>query len=226
MALIDYIPDDVREYIRLIQVRRRYPDAHIYTSYISSTAKIGRHCRLLPRVHIGNGVQLGDYSYVNKGTYILSGQLGKFCSIAPSVQIGMPEHPVNYLSTSPHMYGSRDGGGSILGLPPVWDDYQSPPSIGNDVWVGGNAIILQGVNVGHGAIIAAGAVVTKDVEPYTVVGGVPAKVLRARFSDCVVEHLLTWKWWDLPIDELKTYSQYFQSSIISLESLEPAIINK
>ena len=219
MNIVDYIPETMREYLRLMQVKRRYPDAEIHTSYIAHTAKISSRCLLLSRVHIGSDVEIGEYSYVNKGTYILSGKVGKFCSIGYSVQIGMPEHPTNYLATSPRLYGSVDGGDNIFGLPPAWKDYKNPPTIGNDVWIGSNAIILQGVNVGDGAVVAAGAVVTKDVPPYAIVAGVPAKVIKKRFDSETVEFLLQWKWWDLPPDELKTHATLFQSEVTSLKSV-------
>jgi len=103
-------------------------------------------------------------------------------SVAYGVRIGLPEHPVNMVSTSPKIYRnikSKD----------IKDVY-FPPIIGNDVWIGANAIILQGVTIGDGAVIAAGAVVTKDVPPYAIVGGVPAKVIKYRFSDDVILKLL------------------------------------
>lgn len=85
----------------------------------------------------------------------------------------------------------------------LYDDYNSPPIIENDVWVGSQSVILQGVKIGNGAIIAAGAVVTKDVTPYTIVGGVPAKVIRSRFNDEEIEYLRTLNWWDNPCDKEK-----------------------
>ena len=71
-----------------------------------------------------------------------------------------------------------------------------PPEIGNDVWIGSRAIVLQRVRIGHGAVVAAGAVVTQDVAPYTIVGGVPARILRKRFDDDVIRSLADWQWWD------------------------------
>ena len=111
-------------------------------------------------------------------------------SVAYGVRIGLPEHPVNMVSTSPKIYRN-------IKLKDIKDVY-FPPIIGNDVWIGANAIILQGVTIGDGAIIAAGAVVTKDVPPYAIVGGVPAKVIKYRFSDDVILKLLEIKWWDKP----------------------------
>ncbi|MEM5663830.1 CatB-related O-acetyltransferase [Bacillus toyonensis] len=111
---------------------------------------------------------------MNSDTRIISGIIGKFCSISYGCQIGMSEHPTNYISTSPYSYGSSN----IFGITPYFEEVHSPPIIGNDVWIGGRVIILQGVTIGDGAIIAAGAVVNKDVPPYTIVGGVPAKPIK------------------------------------------------
>lgn len=215
MAIKNYIPETWKEYIKLIQLKRRYPHAEIHTPHIVSTAKINRECLLSPGVHIGDKVEIGEYSYVNAGTYIACGQIGKFCSIGYFVQMGMPEHPTNYLSTSPRLFG----GNNIFDLPKSWEDYQNPPSIGNDVWIGSNAVILQGVTIGDGAVVAAGAVVTKDVAPYSIVASVPAKFIKSRFDAATIEFLLQWKWWDLPPDELKRHAQLFQSKLESLKSV-------
>jgi acetyltransferase-like isoleucine patch superfamily enzyme len=149
-------------------------------------------------VIINPGVSIGDYTYINRGSIIFSGNIGKFCSIAHYVQIGAEQHPVRHLSTSPYVYSDH----SVTGTSSGFVEISRPPIIGSDVWIGSAAIIMQGVTIGHGAIIGAGAVVTKDVAPYTVVAGVPAGKIGVRFADPVVERLLSWRWWDLPDDEL------------------------
>jgi len=102
----------------------------------------------------------------------------------------LSEHPTDIVSTSPKIYRN-------IKSQDIRDVYSSP-IIGNDVWIGANAIILQGVTIGDGAIVAAGAVVTKDVPPYAIVGGVPAKVIKYRFPDSTIVKLLEIKWWDKP----------------------------
>jgi len=142
---------------------------------------------------------------VNKGSIIASGSVGKFCSIGYYCQIGLPEHPLEFVSTSPKTYGRRN----VFGKPCIWNDYECPPQIGNDVWVGSGAIILQGVHIGDGAVIAAGAVVTRSVAPYEIVIGVPAHAVRKRFDeDCICE-LLRLQWWNLPPNELMEYAHLF-----------------
>lgn len=146
------------------------------------------------------------YAYINeKASIRYVKKIGKYCSIAPNVEIGLPMHTVDSISSS-NFFNC-----GILWdkIDPEYDKYNFSSSfndrfldknkkitIGNDVWIGAGAKIMRGVNIGDGAIIGAGAVVTKDVEPYTLVGGVPAKVIRKRFSDDITERLLKIKWWD------------------------------
>lgn len=111
--------------------------------------------------------------------------------------IGIYEHPIDLISTSPHIYKNKN---IAKEYKPNWsqDDINDPPVIGNDVWIGSNVIIKQGIHIGDGAIIAAGAVVTKNVKSYNVVGGVPASVIKKRFSDDIIELLIEFRWWDKP----------------------------
>lgn len=126
--------------------------------------------------------------------------IGKFCAIASDVKFIMngSNHPVNYFTTYPF---------AIFGH--AWENTMSVEGtlkgdtmIGNDVWLGYNAVIMPGVNIGDGAIIATNSVVTKNVEPYTIVGGNPAKLIRKRFSDEVIDILLTIKWWNWSIEKI------------------------
>lgn len=148
--------------------------------------------------------RMGAYSYFRKGVVQRLKSVGRFSSIGPGVVIGESEHPVDWLSTSPFQYGS--GWQKKFRLPSELSTglqaerheallQQLPSTIGNDVWVGANVIISAGVHVGDGAICAAGAVVNKDVPPYTIVGGVPAKQIRRRFPEQVIRRLLDIEWW-------------------------------
>lgn len=184
----------------MVQARRRFPHAdYINSPHVAASAALGRQCGIGEDVVVNAGVSIGDYSYVNRGAILFSGEIGRFCSIAHYAQIGAEQHAVRHLSTSPFMYGKN----SITGTPSGFDEFPAPPLIGSDVWIGSAAVIMQGVTIGHGAIVAAGAVVTKDVEPYQIVAGVPAKPIGSRFDDATVERLLKWAWWDLPIEEIK-----------------------
>jgi acetyltransferase-like isoleucine patch superfamily enzyme len=148
---------------------------------------------------------IGDYSYVNRGTIVGSGKIGKFCSIGYYCQIGMHDHPIRFASTSPLTYGRRN----LFGKACCWDDFSAPPVIGNDVWIGSGAQVLQGVTVGDGAVVASGAVVNKPVPPYVIVGGVPARILKNRFDYDRTEALMRLRWWDSPFDDLQELADLF-----------------
>lgn len=147
------------------------------------------------------GCKIGRGSYCDITTEVRTNEtiIGKYCSIAGNVIIGIGDHPINWLSTSPYFYhaflGWRDK--------PEFRNTVIPSVIGNDVWIGQNAMIKAGVTVGNGAIVAAGAVVVKDVPPYAIVGGVPAKLIRYRFSEQQISDLEDLKWWDLDEEIIK-----------------------
>lgn len=167
--------------------------------------RIGRGCSLLQSVQLGNDVCIDNYSYVNYGTLISSGVIGKFTSIGPYCMIGLPDHPLTFLSTSPRTYGAEN----VLGVCSEWNEFGQRTSIGNDVWIGAMCFIKQGVHIGDGAVIAAGAVVVKDVSPFEIVAGVPARHIRFRFQQAVIDQLLATPWWDRPVADLATQPALF-----------------
>ena len=118
--------------------------------------------------------------------------------------MGMFEHPVNFASTSMYISKYQDPNGN-------WDSVANPPIIEDDVWIGCNATILQGVKIGTGAIVAAGAVVTKDVPPYAIVGGVPAKIIKYRFTEEQIKGLLKTEWWKRDAEEFKDKMETFEN---------------
>lgn len=146
---------------------------------------------------------LGSNSYIYHTSTVRDNRsrIGKFCSIAPNVSIGTTSHPTNYLSTSPIPYKDIDTITDGLVFPDdrkVSYTYSEPVTIGNDVWIGLNVVIMDGVTVGDGAVIGAGAVVTRDVPPYAIALGIPARVVKYRFDEQTVARLLRVRWWDQP----------------------------
>lgn len=147
---------------------------------------------------------LGDYSYVSSFSVINACDIGKFCSIAHGTFIGLWEHNTHTTTHSFYLYESS--GGLVEGFKD-YDKDNIRTKIGNDVWVGANVTIKKGVTIGNGAIIGAGSVVTKDVDPYSIVVGVPAKLMKKRFRDEDIELLIKSKWWDYSRETLQEMIQ-------------------
>lgn len=143
-------------------------------------------------------------------------KIGKFCSIACGARFlfNSANHTMNSLSTYPFPIFFEEWGLDVKDITSAWDN-KGDIVIGNDVWIGYEAVIMAGVTIGDGAIIGARAVVTKDVPPYTIVGGVPAKQIRKRFSDETISELLNLKWWDWPIEKISHNIELIKSGNLS-----------
>lgn len=147
--------------------------------------------------------QIGNYTYYSNLKVSGSAKciIGKFCSIAPDVRIFTgEEHNIDSITTYPFGHVHKD----VFKV----DNPNHPIThgdvvIGNDVWIGYGATIMSGVNIGDGAVIAANSHVVKDVKPYTVVGGNPAKLIKKRFDDATIKRLLDMRWWDKSINEIR-----------------------
>jgi acetyltransferase-like isoleucine patch superfamily enzyme len=164
---------------------------------------------------IQHSIEIGAFSYAVSG-YYFGCRIGRYCSFGEEVQIGRHPHPMHWFSTSPLFYSPAENVfdraivKDSLQLKPI-DAYlrSSPPVtakltvIGNDVWIGHGAFILPGVSIGNGAVVAAMSVVTKDVPPYSVVAGSPAKIIRYRFAEARIKRLLNSAWWQFAPWQLK-----------------------
>ena len=164
-------------------------------------------------------ITVGDHTYGLKRECFFSYHpddrvvIGKFCSIADGVKFVFGNHSVENITTFPLQ-------ALCFGGPPHADAISKGPiEIEHDVWIGANALILSGVKIGHGAVVAAGAVVTRDVPPYAVVGGVPAKLIKFRFREDQILDLQKIAWWDWPIDKIRQNAAHFYTKIDQFISL-------
>lgn len=157
----------------------------------------------ISRESIFYNVIYGSYSYNSIRVTVNNCIIGKFCSIAQGVSIGLGKHPINeFVSTHPAFYSIHKQCGYTFSEKQMFNEVETTV-IGNDVWIGANSIIADGVNIGNGAVIAANSFVNKDVPDFGIVGGTPAKLIKYRFSQSEIEFLLKLCWWDKETEWLK-----------------------
>jgi acetyltransferase-like isoleucine patch superfamily enzyme len=178
------------------------PSLRISGRITYSNLSLGKYNFLAENTHLFNS-SLGNYSYVSRNGYIENAVIGKFCCIGPNVQIGPGKHPVDFVSMHPVFYSLRTKNRGISYADRQYFNEYDNTIIDNDVWIGANVVILGGTHIGHGAVIASGAVVTKDVAPFSIVGGVPAKFIKKRFTDEEIRSILMSDWWNKDEDWYK-----------------------
>lgn len=199
---------------------------NLFNPRISNLALVSANVRVDKTAYINRFVKakhasIGRHSYIGANTDIEDAEIGNFCSIADHCRIGMAGHTLNCLSTSPIFTIAVNGCHEQWVEKDLFEEVTDQKAyIGNDVWIGSHVLIRGGVKVGNGAIIGAGAVVVKDIPPYAIAVGVPAKVIRYRFSEDVIAQLEELKWWNLPDEELKEHIALFQKEDMTIEDLE------
>lgn len=201
----DIVPSGLRRARQLRIVRKRTGGGlGIQSPAVSSNAVLDATAEIAEGVWVGGFAVIGRHTYLHAGTEVLCARIGNFCSIARNCHIGMFQHPVQNVSTSGRLYLR------ILQDDGFYNDMPKPAIIGNDVWLGSGSIVMGGVNVGDGAVVGANAVVTKDVPPYAVVGGVPAKVIRYRFTQEKINQLIRVAWWNWTDEEISENAAFFK----------------
>lgn len=199
-----------------------------YVSYIKNKINYRGNLRFNSSVRIGQDSKfegantIGDNTFfsgsMGYGTYMcqncsITGNIGRFCSIAQDVKNSLGVHPITspYVSTSPMFFSLRKQTGKTFAKKQLFDELKDPIEIGHDCWIGQGAFIVGGVKIGTGAVVLAGAVVTKDVPPYSIVGGVPAKVVKYRYDEETIDFLLKSEWWNKPIEWLEANYELFSN---------------
>lgn len=170
----------------------------------ASGSRLGEGVRLAERADIRSS-DIGRFSSIGRDTKVVESTIGNFCAVSWDVTINAIAHPLDHATVSGFPYASRMGF-----VPANVSGDRLKVTLGHDVWIGAHAVLLPGVTVATGAVIGAGAVVTRDVEPYTIVTGVPARPLRPRFVPEVTEELLASQWWFAPTQLLRDNVHLFQ----------------
>ncbi|MBO9429779.1 chloramphenicol acetyltransferase [Sulfitobacter sp. R18_1] len=182
-----------------------HPDCEVTDTQFGRYVEIGRATRLAHS-------KIGDYSYCDRWCDIANTQVGKFSNIAASVRIGATDHPMEKASLHHFHYRAGD---YFDGAEDDADWFALRRSrrtvIGHDTWLGHGAQVRPEVTIGHGAVVAGGAIVTRDVAPYMIVAGIPAKPLRRRFSESIAARMEELAWWDWPHDRLQASLKDFQT---------------
>jgi acetyltransferase-like isoleucine patch superfamily enzyme len=212
-----FIPYFVKRRLQNIYSRLKYDisigrGSHVHKAILESDCKISESSKLMSST-------MGRASYIGDNSIISCAKIGRYCSIGNFVNICLGNHPSHdFVSMHPCFYSLNGNSTSSYIKKQLFQEHEFIDEdgkyvcvIGNDVWIGNHVSILDGVTIGDGAIIGTGAVVTHDVEPYSIVGGVPAKVISYRFKKKEIEFLIDLKWWNRDEDWLRENAELFSN---------------
>lgn len=209
MKAVDYIYD---RYLKYCYKKENEKKGVIF----AKSSIVGRECTFEGNNYVAGELyecQFGYGSYVHKNSVLKGVKVGRFCAIGENVNIRLFQHPTHMAAISPCFYRKEHTLKTFVSED-YYEDLQNVQDgfsvvIGNDVWIGQGVSIKSGITIGDGAVIGAGAVVTRDIAPYAIVGGVPAKLIRYRFTEKQIEALLKIKWWDKDYSWFEENGKYF-----------------
>ena len=178
--------------------------------------------------------RLGLGSYVGPRCLLTNTSIGRFSCIGPEVQTVIGAHPTaGFVSIHPAFFSTREQAGFTFSTEDKFPEFGENRNesdilveIGSDVWIGYGARLMQGIRIGHGAVVAAGSIVTKDVPPFTIVGGVPARTIKQRFPEATIKRLLATEWWQRDFTEIEKLAPLFINPEELLDSLEKTALSK
>lgn len=193
---------------------------NVFKRNISLTACVYAGSKVAPTAYVHRGCKvrtsvIGAHSYVAAHSWLTNIDVGRFCSIGNNVMAGLASHTLANASTSPIFSLRRNATRTAWVAEDMAENADDFPrtAICDDAWIGSNAMLMSGITVGVGAVVGAGAVVTKDVPPYAIVAGVPARVIKYRFDEGVRQKLIESRWWEQPDEVLKEHISLFQQPL-------------
>lgn len=212
--------ENLKNIVKRKLYKNRFPNSKIYKNVqIDALSFVGINSVLFSNTSLIDSF-LGNYTYVQKFTSIYNTEIGNYCSIASNVSIGLVSHPTSFISTSPVFYDNLQSLPVFFIQNKTYSEIIPRTYIGSDVWIGQSVMIKAGLTIGTGSIIGAGSIVTKNVQPYSIVAGVPSKPIKMRFPDDLIVELLASKWWEEDPRLLKTLSSSFNNPNEFLEKLK------
>lgn len=180
-----------------------HPDVKLISSLVENEVKIFGPGRIYKS-------EISRFTYIQYNSNIGYTKIGPFCSIGPNFISGMGNHPLDKISTHPIFYDSHNPWDLFLGENNDFNPNRAT-NIGADTWIGANVFIKEGLNIGNGVIIGAGSVVLNDIPDFAIYAGVPAKLIRMRFNDSIIQKLLEDKWWNKDVKYIKSYLLNFKN---------------
>ena len=209
---------DIGKYLKNFFSRKKFNKSISWLAFWDADSEIPDELYLAPFARLMNS-KVGRYTRIKPFCVFKNTTVGNYCSIANDVMIGLGRHPTFLLSTNSVFYKEGITDRFVREI-----DFKEElrTTIGNDVWIGNGAVVMDGVNIGDGAIVASRAVVTKDVPPYAIVGGVPAKILKYRFEPDIIEALEVSQWWNLSDDEIERVLPIFTKENLSAVDVRKA----